>query len=69
MSIDGPAITGTDRDTGISPLNYQYLVASEPQISGGFGSSQTETLTDVLHYYWSSRSAPRSQKLDQGHTA
>ncbi len=52
MSTNGPALTGTDRDTG-SPLNYQYLVASEPQISGGFGSTQTETLTDVLHYYWS----------------
>ena len=59
MSVDGPAMTGTDRDTGF-PLNYQYLVASEPQISGGFGSSQTETLTDVLHYYWVQRYAPRS---------
>jgi type IV pilus assembly protein PilY1 len=53
MSVDGPAITGTDRDPPFAPLNYQYLVASEPQISGGFGSTQTETLTDVLHYYWS----------------
>lgn len=52
MSINGPAITGTDRDPPFAPLNYQYLVASEPQISGGFGSTQTETLTDVLHYYW-----------------
>ena len=52
MSIDGPAITGTDRDPPFAALNYQYLVASEPQISGGFGSTQTETLTDVLHYYW-----------------
>ena len=48
VSRDGPALTGTDRDFGVSALNYQYLVASEPQISGGFGSSQTETLTDVL---------------------
>src|SRR5678815_1673189 len=53
VSIDGPAITGIDRDPPFAPLNYQYLVASEPQISGGFGSSQSETLTDVLHYYWS----------------
>lgn len=52
MSIDGPALTGSDRDTGF-PINYQYLAAAEPQITGGFGSSQTETLTDVLHYYWS----------------
>lgn len=52
-SIDGPAITGVDRDNPLVTLNYQYLVASEPQISGGSGSTQTETLTDVLHYYWS----------------
>ncbi len=52
MRIDGPAITGTDRDTG-SALSYQYLAGSEPQITGGFGSSQEDTLTDVLHYYWS----------------
>ena len=51
MSIDGPVLTGTDRDTGF-PLNFQYLAASEPQITGGFGSTQTETLTDVLVYYW-----------------
>ena len=59
MSVDGPALTGTDRDFGFA-LNYQYLVASEPQISGGFGSSQTETLTDVLLYYWNQRFAARS---------
>ena len=53
MRINGPAITGNDRDPPFSPLNYQYLTASELQISGGFGSSQEETLTDVLHYYWS----------------
>ena len=53
MSVNGAAITGVDRDPPFTPLNYQYLVASEPQISGGFGSTQTETLTDVLHYYWS----------------
>ncbi len=52
MSINGPAITGVDRDNPLVTLNYQYLVASEPQISGGSGSTQTETLTDVLHYYW-----------------
>ena len=54
MSIDGAAITGTDRDNPLTILNYQYLAASEPQITGGSGvSPQTETLTDVLHYYWS----------------
>ena len=53
MSVDGSVISGNDRDPPFSPLSYQYLVASEPQISGGFGSSQQETLTDVLHYYWS----------------
>jgi type IV pilus assembly protein PilY1 len=52
MRVDGPAITGTDRDPPYAPLNYQYLWASEPQISGGFGSTQNETLTDVLLYYW-----------------
>ncbi|MDQ3189047.1 MAG: PilC/PilY family type IV pilus protein [Pseudomonadota bacterium] len=52
MSVDGPAITGTDRDDPLTILNFQYLAGSEPQITGGFGS-QTETLTDVLHYYWS----------------
>ncbi|MEP6608631.1 MAG: PilC/PilY family type IV pilus protein, partial [Burkholderiaceae bacterium] len=53
VSTNGAVITGTDRDPPYAPLSYQYLVASEPQVSGGFGSSQTETLTDVLHYYWS----------------
>ena len=43
-------------------MSYQYLVASEPQISGGFGNSQTETLTDVLHYYWSHDLRPTGPK-------
>jgi type IV pilus assembly protein PilY1 len=52
LSTTGPAMTGSDRLTGV-PRNYQYVPASEPQMSGGSGSTQTETLSDVLHYYWS----------------
>lgn len=52
MSIDGTPITGTERLTGAA-RNFQYVVANEPQITGGAGSTQTGTLTDVMHYYWS----------------
>jgi type IV pilus assembly protein PilY1 len=52
VSVPGPIIGGFDRDTGLALAPYQYLVGSEPQISGGSGASQTETLTDVLLYYW-----------------
>ncbi|HQR20264.1 MAG TPA: PilC/PilY family type IV pilus protein [Burkholderiaceae bacterium] len=52
LSTTGPAMTGSDRLTN-APKNYQYVPASEPQMSGGSGSTQTETLSDVLHYYWS----------------
>lgn len=52
VNRDGPMTTGTDRLTS-APRTFQYVVASEPQISGGSGSTQSETLTDVLLYYWS----------------
>lgn len=52
MSSDGPVITGTERITN-APRTFQYLAASEPQITGGPGGTQTGTLTDVMHYYWS----------------
>jgi type IV pilus assembly protein PilY1 len=52
LSAMGPAQTGDDRLTGV-PRSYQYDPALEPQMSGGSGTSQTETLSDVLHYYWS----------------
>jgi type IV pilus assembly protein PilY1 len=52
LSTTGPAMTGSDRLTSV-PRNYQYVPASEPQMSGGSGLTQTETLSDVLHYYWS----------------
>jgi type IV pilus assembly protein PilY1 len=52
MSVDGSPITGTERLTGVA-RSFQYLVGSEPQITGGSGSTQTGTLTDVMHYYWS----------------
>jgi len=52
MSVDGSPINGTERLTGAA-RTYQYLVASEPQITGGSGSTQTGTLTDVMQYYWS----------------
>jgi type IV pilus assembly protein PilY1 len=52
VNRDGPMMAGTDRLSN-APLSFQYLVASEPQISGGSGATQTETLTDVLFYYWS----------------
>ena len=52
MSVDGSPITGSERLTG-AIRNFQYLVASEPQSAGGSGSTQTGTLTDVMHYYWS----------------
>jgi len=53
MNSNAPAITGTDRDPPYGPLNFTYVWASEPQITGGFGSTDDQTLTDVLHYYWS----------------
>jgi type IV pilus assembly protein PilY1 len=52
MSVDGTPIAGTERLTGAA-RNFQYMVGSEPQITGGAGSTQTGTLTDVMHYYWS----------------
>jgi hypothetical protein len=52
MSVNGAIINGTAR-TGPGTYTYQYLPASVPQITGGSGSTQSGTLTDVLHYYWS----------------
>ncbi|MGB3428578.1 MAG: PilC/PilY family type IV pilus protein [Burkholderiaceae bacterium] len=52
MSVDGLAIAGTERLTGAA-RSFQYQVLTEPQITGGSGSTQTGTLTDVMHYYWS----------------
>jgi type IV pilus assembly protein PilY1 len=52
MSVNGSPITGSERLTNAS-RTFQYLVADEPQITGGSGSTQTGTLTDVMHYYWS----------------
>ncbi|MGZ8273421.1 MAG: pilus assembly protein [Burkholderiaceae bacterium] len=52
MSVDGGIINGTERLTN-APRTFQYLAASEPQVTGGAGGTQTGTLTDVLHYYWS----------------
>jgi type IV pilus assembly protein PilY1 len=52
VSVMGPTINGTDRLTN-TPRTFTYDPATEPQITGGFGGSQTGTLSDVLHYYWS----------------
>ncbi len=48
----GPALTGSDRITSV-PLSYSYDPAAEPHMSGGSGTTQTGTLSDVLSYYWS----------------
>ena len=63
---EGPAIVGNDRLDPTIPYNYQYIPASEPHMSGGSGSTQTETLSDVLHYYWSRdlRSDPAQQAAE-----
>ena len=61
MSLDGPLINdGVDRDTGLPLPPYQYVRSSEPAIYGGSGT-QTETLTDVLHYYWTQDMRPDLQ--------
>ena len=61
MSVDGPLIDdGIDRDTGLDLPDYQYLRTSELAIYGGSGS-QDETLTDVLHYYWTHDMRPDLQ--------
>jgi type IV pilus assembly protein PilY1 len=51
MSTTGSPITGTERLTD-APLTFTYVPGDEPQITGGSGT-QTGTLTDVMHYYWS----------------
>lgn len=56
-SVDYAQIDGTQRDTG-APLTYTYVAASNPQITGGPDSTTTETLTDVLHYYWATDLRP-----------
>lgn len=55
MSVTGPLINdGTDRDTGVALPPYTFTPGSgEQHITGGFSSSDSRTLTDVLHYYWS----------------
>ena len=51
MGATGTTINGTERLTGAA-LTFDYVPANEPQITGGSGT-QTGTLTDVMHYYWS----------------
>ncbi len=61
MKIDGPLIDdGIDRDTGLDLPDYQYKTTTELAIYGGSGS-QDETLTDVLHYYWTHDMRPDLQ--------
>jgi len=54
LSTTGPTITGVDRDDPtIIKTPFTHVPASEPQLTGGSGSVQTETLSDVMYYYWS----------------
>jgi len=50
----GPLITGSDKVTG-SALSYQYnpAAALEQSYATGSATTQNETLSDVIHYYWS----------------
>ena len=51
--VMGPALTGSDKVTS-SPLAYQYNPGAAIEQSYATGSSgQADTLSDVLHYYWS----------------
>ena len=58
MSSTGTTINGSERLTG-APFTFDYVPANEPQITGGSGT-QTGTLTDVMHYYWSHDLRPTS---------
>ena len=50
----GMAMTGTDKVTS-SPLAYQYNpgLPAEQSYATGSATTQTATLSDVIHYYWS----------------
>lgn len=53
MSTPGAAISGIFPDGTARSSPFTYDPAAEVHITGGPGGSQSTTLTDIAHYYWS----------------